>query len=235
MFMTNSKRQTDTKRGFTLLESMISVLLITIVVGAIFRQLQKAQAGYRVVGQKLDMTQQQRDFIDQFTRDLHQAGYPAPLASGLGNPVALSNTQVAAGITLISPTVLTMEGDIDNSGAVRVVTYSFINPGACPCSIQRTIAPKTGGPATTYTAVENLIDPGAQGIFTAYGANGSNLGLIPALALPVGATSADVSYQNMKKIRSVRITFTLQGTSREMNGTTPSQVTMTGMARIPND
>jgi prepilin-type N-terminal cleavage/methylation domain-containing protein len=230
--MRNRKHHTDRKRGFTLLESMISVLLITIVVGAIFRQLQKAQAGYKVEGQKLDLTQQQREFIDQFTRDLRQAGYPSPLTSGLGTPVALSDNRVAAGITSISPTSVTMEGDIDNSGVVRIVTYWFNNPGACPCTIQRTVGPK-GGAATTYTVAENLIDPGPQGIFTAYGINGTGIGL--PQVLPATATSGDPSYQNMKKIRSVRVTFTLQGTSRELNGVTRTQVTMTGMARIPND
>jgi prepilin-type N-terminal cleavage/methylation domain-containing protein len=232
--MRNGKRQTDRKRGFTLLESMISVLLITIVLGGIFRQLQKAQASYRVEGQKLDLTQQQRDLIDQFTRDLHQAGYPSPLTSGLGNPVVLSDNRVAAGITSISSTSLTMEGDIDNTGAVQVVTYSFINPNPCPCSIQRTVVPKAGGVApATYTAVENLIDPGAQGIFTAYGATGNPLGL--PMVLPAGAISSDLSYRTMKQIKGVRITFTLQGRTKELNGATPTQVTMTGMARIPND
>lgn len=232
--MRSRRRQTNKKRGFTLLESMISVLLITLIVGGIFRQLQKAQAGYRVEGQKLDLTQQQRDFIDQFTRDLRQAGYPSPLTAGLGNPVALSNNLVAAGITSISPTSLTMEGDIDNTGVVQVVTYTFNNPGACPCSIQRTVVPKAGGAAAaTYTAVENLINPGAQGVFAAYGATGNPLGL--PMVLPGGATTSDISYQTMKQIRGVRITLTLQGTTKEMNGSTPTQVTMTGMARIPND
>lgn len=235
--MRDTKFRNNRRVGFTLVESMISVLLILIVVGGIFRQMQRAQAGYRVEGNKLDMTQQQRDLIDLFTRDLHQVGYPAPFSSGLGNVVPLDDTRVSAGITSISTTSLTMEGDLDNTGVVQVVTYSLNKPGgACPCSITRTVGSKDGAtiPVSTYTPVQNLIDPGAQGIFTAYAANGGGVGL--PQVLPGGATSGDLSYATMKTIRSVRITFTVQSRlSRELNGKTPIQVTMTGMARIPND
>ena len=137
------KREKNRSTGFTLLESLLAVALILIVVGAIFHQMGKAQTGYKVEGQKVDLTQQQRAFIDQFTRDVRQAGYPGPLTAGLTQPVSLSDTKVSAGITAISPNSLTLEGDLDNSGAVQVVTYSY-NPSTtfpCPC-IQRTIAPK---------------------------------------------------------------------------------------------
>lgn len=222
--------------GFTLLESLVAVALILIVVGAIFHQMGKAQAGYRVEGQKVDLTQQQRAFIDQFTRDVRQAGYPGPLTVGLTPPVPLNNNSISAGITSISPNSLTMEGDLDNSGKVLVVTYSY-NPSTtfpCPC-IQRTVASKDGTIApATYIEVQNVVDPGPQGIFTPYEANGAALpGL--ALSLPAGADTHDDTYSKLQAIKSVRVTVTLQGQGKDMNASTPIQVTMTGMARVPND
>src|SRR5258708_18183603 len=65
------------EHGFSMVETMVAVLIFTIVVGAIFSQINKAQQIYRVEGQRLDLTQEQRSFIDQFTRDLHPAGYPS--------------------------------------------------------------------------------------------------------------------------------------------------------------
>lgn len=236
MSMKNTKPETTKKRGFTLLEMMISVLLILIVVGGIFRQMQKAQAGYRVEGQRIDLTQQEREFIDQFTRDLRQAGYPAPIGFTTPPVANLSDVRVAAGITAISPTSITMEGDLDNTGQIQVVTYTYNNAAVFPCPcIQRTVAPKAGGvPAATYIEVQNLVDPGAAGIFLPYKAGGVS---VPGLnmTLPAGAPLNDPTYGQFQKIKSVRVTFTLQGQGRELNGKTPIQVTMTGMARIPNN
>ena len=73
--------------GFTLLETMVAVLIMTIVVGAIFSQINRAQKNMRVEGQKLDLTQQQGEFLDQFARDLHQAGFPTLKSVG-GNAAA---------------------------------------------------------------------------------------------------------------------------------------------------
>lgn len=237
--MSYTKRQANKNRGFTMLEMMISVLLILIVVGGIFRQMQRAQAGYRVEGQKADLTQQERDFIDQFTRDLRQAGYPAPIS--FTNPAVadLSDVRVSAGITAISPTSITLEADLDNTGVVQVVTYTYNKTTTFPCPcIQRTIAPKGGGAApATYVEVQNLLDPGAAGIFLPYtdptGITAPSPGL--SLTLPAAAPLNDTTYGKLKQIKSVRVTFTLQGTSRELSGKGPVQVTMTGMARVPNN
>src|SRR5260370_38644010 len=96
------------KRGFSLIEAMAAVLILTIVVGAIFSQINKAQQIYRVEGQRLDLKQEQRSFIDQFTRDLHQAGYPS--TNSFNNQVGPTANATAFGLTSISTTSLTMEG-----------------------------------------------------------------------------------------------------------------------------
>jgi prepilin-type N-terminal cleavage/methylation domain-containing protein len=216
-------------RGFSLVETMVAVLVLTIVVGGIFSQINKAQQVYRVEGQKLDLTQEQRSFIDQFTRDLHQAGYPS--TNSFNNQVGPNANSTATGLTSISTTSLTLEGDTDGSGVVQVVTYSYddgsgfsgagTNP--CPC-MKRSIAPKGQAAGTAAIAAQNIVAPGNGGIFTAYLADGSQVGINPAVVAPA----------TLHTIKSVQVAVTLQATGKDVNGT-PIQIGMTGMARLPNN
>lgn len=219
-------------RGFSLLEAAIAVGVLLVLMIGVFRQIQRAQVHYRVENQKLDMTQQEREFIDQFARDLHQAGYPSPTSL---NVTDLTNASVSAGITSISATSVTMQGDLDGTGAVQIVTYNFSNaagcPGGTPC-ITRTVTPKApGGVAAASVEVQNLIANGAQ--FTAYDAAG-NLVALP-LGPPPTTTTADTVYKNLRGIKGVQVSFTLQGTARDGSGSAAPQISMTGMARIPNN
>ncbi len=216
-------------RGFSLLETMAAVLILSIVVGAVFSQINKAQQVYRTEGQKLDLTQEQRSFIDQFTRDLHQAGYPS--TNSFNNQVGPNANSTAVGLTSISTTSLTLEGDLDGTGVVQVVTYGYddgsgfsgsgTNP--CPC-MQRSIAPKGQPAGTASIAAQNIVAPGNSGVFTAYLANGSQVGISPAVVAP----------STLHTIKSVQVAFTLQATGKDVNGT-PIQIGMTGMARLPNN
>jgi prepilin-type N-terminal cleavage/methylation domain-containing protein len=222
----NVKGSDRRKRGFSLIETMAAVLILSVVVGAVFNQINKAQRVYRAEGQKLDLTQEQRTFIDQFTRDLHQAGYPSTYS--YNNQVGPNGNSTAAGLTSISTTSLTLEGDLDGSGVVQVVTYAYddgsgfagtgTNP--CPC-MERSVAPKGQAAGTASIAAQNIVAPGNNGVFTAYLADGSQVALNP---VAVG----------LKTIKSVQVAFTLQATSKDINGT-PIQVGMTGMARLPNN
>lgn len=217
------------ERGFSLIETLAAVLILTVVVGAVFSQVNKAQQVYRVEGQKLDLTQEQRSFIDQFTRDLHQAGYPS--TNSFNNQVGPGANATAAGLTSISPTSLTFEGDMDGSGIVQVVTYSYddgsgfsgagINP--CPC-MERSIAPKGQAAGTASIAAQNIMAPGNNGVFTAYLANGSQADINPAVVSP----------STLHTIKSVRVDFTFQAAGKDVNGTR-IQIGMTGMARLPNN
>ena len=227
--MKRFKGSDNTKRGFSLIETMAAVLILSVVVGAIFSQINKAQQVYRTEGQKLDLTQEQRSFIDQFTRDLHQAGYPS--INSFNNQVGPNANSTAAGLTSISTTSLTLEGDLDGSGVVQVVTYSyndgagFPGPGTnpCPC-MQRSVAPKGQAAGTASIAAQNIVAPGNNGVFTAYLADGSQVGINPAVVAPA----------TLHTIKSVQVAFTLQSAVKDVNGTT-IQVGMTGMARLPNN
>ena len=234
------------QNGFSLIELMIVVLLLSIVVGAIFTQINRAQVRYRVEDQRLDLTQQDRDFIDQFTRDLHQAGYPSP--TQFGGRLDLSSNLTAVGIWYISPTELRMEADVDGTGVVREISY-FYDDGtvaggggsACPC-LRRSSSPKEDTKLpwnqkkpVYYTEVQNIVAAAGQPIFEAYAADGSVLDISGGKQLSTSAVT-DPTYQFLLNIKNVRITFSTQAQGLgDTDAHRSIQVTMTGMARLPNN
>ena len=211
------------QNGFTLIELLIVVLLLSIVVGAVFSQIERAQVRYKVEDQRTDLTQQEREFIDQFTRDLHQTGYPSVKMFGPG--VAVNN--VAAGLLALSANDVIMEGDVDGDGVVETVEYSYFDgapatwagpgPNPCPCIRRSSLAKGAAGPATNFTQVQNVI---GAAFFTAYDVNGNTMPLPAA---------------NPSQVKSIQITLTTQGTSNDSDSHQSIQVTMTGMARLVNN
>jgi prepilin-type N-terminal cleavage/methylation domain-containing protein len=199
--------------GFSLIELLVVVLLLSIVVGAVFSQIDRAQVRYKVEDQKLDLTQQEREFIDQFTRDLHQAGYPSKNMFVLGANANL----YALGVTSFSATDVIMEGDTEGDGKIYVVEYSCFDPaggGGCP-SLRRTSTVKGGAPGTAFTEVQGLI-PTNENIFRAYDAAGNET-------------------TDLTQVKNIRITLTTQGVAQDNDAHKSIQVTMTGMARLVNN
>jgi prepilin-type N-terminal cleavage/methylation domain-containing protein len=233
----NTKTKRRNTDGFSLLELMMVVLLLTIVVGALFSQIERAQVRYRVEDQKLDLTQQEREFIDQFTRDLHQAGFPN--VAVFGNQYDLTRKYTAAGVWSISDTELHMEGDVDGDGVVKSVVYSYYNPvpwpgpgpSPCPCLRRSSIAkqdntaPSDQPVGAYFTQVESIVPINTQPIFAAYDANGNAVAINPAVTDP----------NVLKTIKTVRITVTTQGKTKDTDAHKDIQVTMTGMARLVNN
>jgi prepilin-type N-terminal cleavage/methylation domain-containing protein len=198
--------------GFSLIELLMVVLLLSIVVGAVFSQIDRAQVRYKVEDQKLDLTQQEREFIDQFTRDLHQAGYPSKnmFVGGNANLYAL-------GVTSFSATDLIMEGDTEGDGQVHVVEYGCFDPaggGACP-TLRRTSRVKGGAAGVAFTEVQGLL-PTTENIFRAYDASGNET-------------------TDLTQMKNIRITLTTQGAAQDNDAHKTIQVTMTGMARLVNN
>jgi len=208
--------------GFSLVELLMVVLLLSIVVGAIFTQIDRAQVRYRVEDQRLDMTQQEREFIDQFVRDLHQAGYPAASMYAAGAVPANSVAGGTFGVISISSTDVQIEGDMDGNGQVQTVEYSY--DATCQC-IRRSSLPKgAAGTATNFTEVQGVI-PTTQDIFVAYDTNGGIVNISSAVTDPIV----------LKGIKSVRITLTTQGIGKDNDSRKDVQVTMTSIARLVNN
>lgn len=177
----DSRPKRNQKAGFTLIESLIAILVLTILMVGVFSAINKAQAHYRVENQKVDSTQEQRAFLDQFTRDLHQSGFPTLASVGPLNAAAAAQGLIPP----FTSTSLTFEGDLDGTGK-QTVTYDY--NAACSC-IRRTVG---GNPSSS---LENVVDPntlpGTPPIFIGYDRSG-------------------LTTYAVNQVRSIRIGFTVQ-------------------------
>lgn len=236
-----NRQKSNTRKGFSLLEMMMVVFILTLLVGAIFRLINQAQVRYSVETRKLDLTQQERDSIDQFTRDLHQAGYPSPVT--YGNRLDLSSNRTAAGIWSISQTDLRMEADVDGDGFVEEIAYHYDNTvgGAnnCPCLMRASVRkndntmPWAQPDPVYYTQVQNIVTTG-QPLFLAYTDGGTAIDLTTPKVL-ASASLTDPTYQFLHTIRNVGIRFTTQAPGNDLEAKRLIQVSMSGMARVPSN
>ena len=74
--------RTDSERGFSLLEVLISLMITLIVMGAVFTLLQRGHNSFRLEPEVADMNANARAGLSRITQDLTIAGYntPAPTA-----------------------------------------------------------------------------------------------------------------------------------------------------------
>lgn len=157
--------------GFSLVELLITLLVMGVVIGITLNGVNNVQKRNMAEANKLDMTQQAREALDQIVRDLHQAGWPTA-ASSPGNPAAQGTQTLTTG----TQSSVEFQGDVNGDGNIADITYQTIpNTGsACPCWIQRTITiPPTGGAAGTNTS--KVLDNVMGFSLTAYDSNGTLL------------------------------------------------------------
>jgi prepilin-type N-terminal cleavage/methylation domain-containing protein len=203
------------QKGFSLVELMIVVVILTIVMGVIFQQIISLQQRARAEEDKQDIFSEGREFVDTFGRDLHQAGYPNNKLYTT-NYVA-TDSALAVGLVAASPTFLQMEGDVDGDGVVDSVAYAVCNSagacatnaapspgGTCPCSVQRSQVVKIAGtnpwaqPTSFNTQINGLINTAGMV------AGGAPLLITGQSALPTGpggafvAQNDDVIFAGMK-------------------------------------
>jgi len=214
--------------GFSLLELMASLAILSIVMGVIVEGITTTQARNAVETNKLDLTQQTREFMDQIVNDIDQAGFPGlnmfdpatlnPAAGG--NPICTQNNNLSCGLISVSPTEIQFEGDVDGTGVSYVDIKLSQPPGGCPCTLQRGTALK---PATTppfYTQVDNVMN---TAIFTAYASDGSQV------ALPANQASG-----TLKNITAIGITLYVRSFQPDPKTGQYPTVTMVSTAKINN-
>ncbi len=185
--------------GFTLLELMIVCAILAVVLGAVFEGINTVIQRSQSEQVKVDLTQSGREFIDEFERDLHQAGYPSckmvATAGAATNcppdysvPAASSvatNSAVAVGLVHVDNTLVVFEGDVDGDGVVDSVEYKLVDsngnnpPANCPCTLQRNQIPKNQnnivlppwaqGPRNFYQELQNVVNSGQPAGTAAYG------------------------------------------------------------------
>jgi len=222
-----------TNGGFTLVEMLVSLLILAIVTGAVFEQINAMQKKANSEAVNVDLNQQSRDFLDQTVRDLHMAGYPGP--SMYSNPSAHPQL-VAAGLVKVSPTEILLEGDVNNDGSVYSVDIAYVasdpNDPNCPC-VRRSAQAKTDmnsfsqGISPFYTETQHVLPPDQAGedLFAYYDQNGN--------VVPIG-TGTDMLADPAKvsSIKTVKINLNLLTNQRDPQTGGFTRTSMSATSRL---
>jgi len=216
-----NRSATRLQRGFSLVELMISMAILTVVVGVMTDGMIQIQKKGASDVNKVDVAQESRQFMDQILRDLRQCGFPslAMFDSSFSPTPTVSSTYVAQGLISFSSSAIQFEGDIDGSG-VREVYIQVVVPtsGNCPCTLQRgTVLKSVGGSPAYYTELDNLM---SQSVFTAYEYDGTAYNTADALSA----------------IKNIGVTLYVRSPQPDTNvsSTSYATTTMVSEARINN-
>ena len=199
--------RTNRERGFSLLELMIVIVLLLTMMATVFQLVNQSIARSGTEQSKLDMFQESREFMDQLSRDLHEAGYPSTqnLSSGVltASPI-VNDHRNAVGIVKIDSGDLWFEGNVDGTGVVYSVQYHLDTSTAngCPCLRRSQQVKIDGNPVTGQTAATYEVEvQGVQNtnIFSAFlhGATGT------PVALPVDFNTDGSTIANIDTIETV--------------------------------
>lgn len=217
--------------GFSLIELMIVLIVLLVITGAIFQVIKLSTERSVTEQTKVDMFQEAREFMDQMSRDLRQAGYPSPRNMDPSlltqNPI-MNDHQAAAGLVKVDIGDLWFEGDVDGSGTVSVVQYHLDNVGTnCPC-LKRSQLPKIdASPLNQSTPTYQVEVQGVQNtsIFAAFN-SGATVGMPVTVATSTGTVMAAVD--------TVQATLTLQAATIDPQTHQRPVTTLTTTVRLNN-
>src|SRR5438876_5693241 len=111
-------RRVDDLSGFSLIELLITLTIVLMIAGAIFQTINMTTQRSSAEQTKVDMFQEAREFMDQMSRDLRQAGYPSPRnydPAVLTQDPIINDRHAAAGLVKVDAGDLWFEGDVDGS------------------------------------------------------------------------------------------------------------------------
>jgi prepilin-type N-terminal cleavage/methylation domain-containing protein len=247
-FGTRLLRPSIGEGGFSLLEMMIALAILTVVIGVAVDGLTQMQHRDFAEQAKTDTVQETRDFVDQMVRDLHDVGYP-PRVVFVNKPFCTANASISCSLIYFSPTQVQYEGDLDGTGTVYRVIMKLVPPasGKCPCILQRGVIDKTsallGSAPTYYTEVNGVLNSGDGGGDSTYGTDlpgpGSYSSYTKAdvfdaydvTAVPVGNCTDATSCAS---IDSLQITVNVAPRSPDLRTGVYSIYSMTSKARVNN-
>jgi prepilin-type N-terminal cleavage/methylation domain-containing protein len=186
-------------RGFSLIELMISMAVLLTISAAVFQVVNLATQRSTTEQAKVDMFQEAREFMDQMSRDLRQAGYPNPrnvTPTLLTASPEANDLRAAAGLVKVENGELWFEGDMDGTGTVSVVRYHLdtSTTNNCPCLKRSQVNKVTGDPLSGQSPEQYQVEvQGVQNtnIFTAR-SDGTNVTLPVTFATSGGVTIATV-------------------------------------------
>jgi len=231
---------------------MIVMVIITIIMGSVFKSINLTQQTSASQQVKLDLTQQAREFLDQFTRDLRNSGYPyqrnmanatVDPANATYNFVNATDPYNAPGLIYVDKGSLWFAGSVDGTtgaeagtAAVKIIRYDYVagGPGqlGCPC-LRRTEFLRNGGDPLTDAsnpgaAVAQLEIQGIQNGGTA--ANPiftvyDDTGV--AIVLPI---DFDNNATTIAGINSLKVALTVQAGQKDSTGVYPVTTVVSSVA-----
>jgi prepilin-type N-terminal cleavage/methylation domain-containing protein len=226
-------RNVTRQHGFTLLELMLVMLILSLIVGAVFSQMSDAQYRLNAEENRLGDFQEARDFVDQFFRDINQAGTPnirmfdptQTFSPALNSATSytwaspyVNDSRFAVGLVSISTNSIQFEGSVNGTGTVQSVIYQVNGSGSCTYCLQRSQVDKVTGSSLTTAA------GGAQGtnwgteindvtnnssglpIFRFFGYDGTE---ITGASLPADI-STSAGAQSIANVKTIQINLTIR-------------------------
>jgi prepilin-type N-terminal cleavage/methylation domain-containing protein len=193
----NKQHQTSSlaQAGFSLLELALVCAILSVVLASVFSGISTTIQRSQAEQTKVDLTQEGREFVDEFERDLHQAGYPNCRMAGTtaaaacpadysAAPSEAQSSSVAVGLVYLSNTKVIFEGAVDGSGTVYSIQYRLVDKDnndppttACPCTLQRSEVAKDPAnnknpwaQGTNFSQeLQNVVNSGVPGGTNQYG------------------------------------------------------------------
>ncbi len=190
----SSRTSAPLQIGFSLLELMLVCVILSLVMATVISGINTTVQRSQAEQTKVDLTQSAREFVDEFERDVHQAGYPncrmvaTPLVAAncpadYTQLAVAQNPSVAVGLVYLSSSKVIFEGAMDGTGTVYSVQYQLVDalgnnpPVSCPCILQRSEEPKDPAAATPpllqptlfSQELQNVVNSGNPVFPAAYG------------------------------------------------------------------